>query len=149
MIIRDSGGGIMVKQMGEREAREMLGNEVLGRLGCNVEGAPYVLPINYVYEDGVAWVHSLPGLKIDAMRRNPRVCLQIDEIRDAYHWRSVIAWGKFEEVTDEQMKEQALVKLFQRLPHLTPVESRMAKTSYQSIVFRIKFDKVTGVFENW
>lgn len=139
----------MIKQMGEREAREILGKEVLGRLGCNIQDAPYVLPINFVYEDGYAYVHSLPGMKIDAMRENPRVCLQVDEIKDAYHWRSVIGWGEFEEITDEQEKEQALVCLFKRLPHLTPVESRMAKTHVQSIVFRIRIDKVTGVFENW
>ncbi len=139
----------MIKQMGEREARELLQKEVLGRLGCNIDGAPYVLPINYIYEDGLVLVHSLPGLKIDAMRENPRVCLQVDEIKDAYHWRSVIAWGEFEEITDEQQKERALVEMFKRLPHLTPVESRMSKTPVPSIVFRIRVDKMTGVFENW
>ncbi len=139
----------MIKQMGEREARELLQKEALGRLGCNIEDAPYVLPINYIFEDDNVYIHSLPGLKIDAMRENPRVCLQVDEIKDAYHWRSVIAWGDFEEITDEQEKEAALVKLFKRLPHLTPVESRMAKTPVQSIVFRIRIEKITGVFENW
>jgi hypothetical protein len=139
----------MIKQMGEREARELLQKEVLARLGCNIDGTPYVLPINYIFEEDHAYVHSLPGLKIDAMRNDPRVCIQVDEIKDPYHWRSVIAWGDFEEISDEQQKEQVLAQMFRRLPHLTPVESRMAKNPVPSIVFCIRIDKITGVFENW
>ncbi len=121
----------------------------LGRLGCIADGEPYVVPINYLFDGENIYVHSLGGRKIDALRANPRACLQVDEIEDAYHWRSVIAYGNYEEITDEQMRERTLAEIFRRMPHLTPVESKMAKGMSQAIVFRLKVDLITGVGESW
>jgi hypothetical protein len=121
----------------------------LGRLGCIADGAPYVVPVNYLFDGQDVYIHSLPGRKIDALRANPRVCLQVDEIEDAYHWRSVIAYGIYEEVSGEKTREEILVKLFGRLPNMTPVESRLAKGLKETIVFRIKVDEITGVGEDW
>ena len=124
-------------------------NENLGRLGCIADEKPYVVPVNYFFDGKDIYIHSLPGKKINALRDNPRVCLQVDEISDAYHWRSVIAFGNYEEVFDEQARENILSKLFTRLPHLTPVESKLANGLKQTIVFRILVDEITGVSEDW
>lgn len=35
------------------------------------------------------------------MRANPEVCSQVDEIDDMANWRSVIAWGRYEELKGE------------------------------------------------
>ncbi|MGE0886166.1 MAG: pyridoxamine 5'-phosphate oxidase family protein [Blastocatellales bacterium] len=131
------------------EARRILMDGKLGRLGCIADGEPYVVPINYLFDGENIYVHSLGGRKIDALRANPRACLQVDEIEDAYHWRSVIAYGNYEEITDEQMRERTLAEIFRRMPHLTPVESKMAKGMSQAIVFRLKVDLITGVGESW
>lgn len=131
------------------EARRILMNGKLGRLGCIADGEPYVVPINYIFDGENIYIHSLGGRKIDALRANPRACLQVDEIEDAYHWRSVIAYGNYEEITDEQMRERTLAEIFRRMPHLTPVESKMAKGMSQAIVFRLKVDLITGVGESW
>ncbi len=121
----------------------------LGRLGCVAGGGPYVVPVNYLFDGRDIYIHSLPGRKIDALRANPRACLQVDEIKDEYHWRSVIAYGTYEELSDEKAREETLARLFDRLPNLTPVESRLAKGLKETIVFRIKVDEVTGVQEDW
>src|SRR5262249_47340784 len=84
----------------------------LGRLGCIADGAPYVVPVNYVFDGTDIYIHSLPGKKINALRSNPRVCLQVDEIKDAYNWRSVIAFGNYEEISDEKLREEVLGRLF-------------------------------------
>jgi len=139
----------MISHMGEKDSLEMLRSATLGRLGCNIDGAPYVVPINFIFDGKFIYVHSLPGLKINALRKNPRACIQIDEIKDEYHWRSVIAYGNYEEIEDEEQKERMLAEMFKRLPHLTPVESRMSRMPVQSIVFRLLIDKVTGVCEKW
>lgn len=131
------------------EARRILRDGKLGRLGCIADGEPYVVPINYIFDGENIYIHSLGGRKIDALRANPRACLQVDEIEDAYHWRSVIAYGNYEEITDEQMRERTLAEIFRRMPHLTPVESKMAKGMSQAIVFRLKVDLITGVGESW
>lgn len=120
-----------------------------GKLGCIAEGKPYVLPIHYYFDGEDIYVHSLPGKKIEALRANPNACVQVEEIRDAYHWRSVIAFGTYEELTDEEAKEKILAQLFRRLPHLSPVESRMMKKEGEAIIFRIKVEEISGVGEEW
>jgi nitroimidazol reductase NimA-like FMN-containing flavoprotein (pyridoxamine 5'-phosphate oxidase superfamily) len=121
----------------------------LGRLGCVDQDAPYVVPVNYLFDGKDIYIHSLPGRKIDAMRANSRVCLQVDEITDAFHWRSVIAFGNYEEISDPETRERMLGKLFTRLPHMTPVETRMTRGMSEMILFRIKVSAITGVSEDW
>jgi nitroimidazol reductase NimA-like FMN-containing flavoprotein (pyridoxamine 5'-phosphate oxidase superfamily) len=107
------------------------------------------VPVNYLYEDDSVYVHSLPGKKIDALRANPRACLLVDQVEDGCHWRSVLASGCFEEVADDEQRQEVLRKLLNRLPLLTPVESLMAEDAGppEAIVFRICIDRVTSMAE--
>ena len=73
----------------------------------------------------------------------------MDEIKDSYNWRSVIAYGTFEEVSNEETRENVLTKLYSRLPHMTPVESKMVEGAKGTVVFRIKVEEVTGMAEDW
>jgi uncharacterized protein len=145
----ESGGDEMVNQFPETEARAMLERCDLARLGCIVDGEPYVVPINYYMKDGRAYSHSLPGLKIDAMRTNNRACLQVDEINSDFEWRSVIGFGRFEEITEPLLREKVLSELLMKFPKLTPVESALASDvdAPPIIVFAIAIDRVTGVRE--
>jgi uncharacterized protein len=138
-----------IGRLEETDALVILREGTLGRLGCIADGGPYVVPVNYVFDGKDIYIHSLQGKKINALRTNSRVCLQVDEIKDAYNWRSVIAFGNYEEISDEKLREELLGKLFSRLPHLTPVESKMTKGLKQTIVFRIKVDEITGMGEEW
>jgi len=81
----------MITHLTADEARALLASRRVGRLGCVYEGGPYVVPINYVLDGESIYTHSLPGQKIEALRANPKACLQVDEIIDSYHWRSAIA----------------------------------------------------------
>jgi uncharacterized protein len=133
----------------ETDSLAILNEGSLGRHGCIAAGRPYVVPVNYIFDGKDIYIHSLPGKKIDALRANPRVCLQVDEIKDSYHWRSVIAYGIFEEVSSEETRENVLSKLYSRLPHMTPVESKLVEGLKETIVFRIKVDEITGMGEEW
>src|SRR5262245_7438898 len=127
-----------IGKLKETDALAILREGILGRLGCIAAGWPYVVPVNYYFDGKDIYIHTLPGKKLDAMRANPRVCLQVDEIEDPYNWGSVIAYGTFEEVSNEETQENILTKLYSRLPHMTPVESRIVKGMAGTIVFRIK-----------
>lgn len=139
----------MTKILSEAEARTVISVGQTGHFGCIVQGEPYVVPINYLFEDGSIYSHSLPGQKILALRTHPRACLQIEKIQDDFHWRSAIAFGTFEEIDEELERALILRKLLKRFPLLTPVESTVVKDAAPPdvIVFRIRVDRVTGVAE--
>jgi nitroimidazol reductase NimA-like FMN-containing flavoprotein (pyridoxamine 5'-phosphate oxidase superfamily) len=135
--------------LSDGEARDLIAGGKIGRLGCVDNGEPYVVPINYVFEDGSIYSHSLPGRKIEALRAHPRACLQVDKIENDFEWRSAIAYGGFEELRVQGERKAVLRKLLARFPLLTPVESTIAKDAGapDSIVFRIIVDRITGVKE--
>lgn len=138
----------MITRLNEEEARALLTASRVGRLGCVYDGGPYVVPINYVLDGESIYVHSLQGRKLQALRTNPKACLQVDRVIDAYHWSSVIAFGTYEEVTDPNERDDAVRRLLTRFPNLTPVESVPVHDGQSSVVvFRIRIQEITGVAE--
>ena len=139
----------MLQQMSEREAAEVLGRNRVARLGCVVGGYPYVVPVGYIYDGRNAYSHSLPGQKITALRKDPRACLQVDEIEDDWNWRSVLAFGDYEEITGEEERAHILNDLLATFPQLTPVESVISQgaDAPRVIVFRVRVRGISGVVE--
>lgn len=139
----------MITTLNDSQARKLLQTARVARLGCIVNGGPYITPINYNFEDDCVYSHSLAGLKIAALRDNPRACVQVDEVESDLRWRSVLAFGNFEEIVRPSERKQILSKLLKRFPMLTPVESAIAEDgcSLEVIVFRIRLDRLTGLSE--
>jgi uncharacterized protein len=139
----------MIKDLSQDKARELLHRGRIARLACVADNEPYVVPVNYVFDGESVLVHSLPGRKVTAMRTNPRVCLQVDEIEDELSWKSVLAFGRYEEIADTQERARAMNRLLSSFPKLTPVESRMADDAGTPapIVFRIRVDRISGICE--
>jgi nitroimidazol reductase NimA-like FMN-containing flavoprotein (pyridoxamine 5'-phosphate oxidase superfamily) len=138
-----------MRTLAENEAFALLNSGKIGRLGCVNNGEPYVVPINYFVDGASIYSHSLPGRKIETLRAHPRACLQVDSIEDDFHWRSAIAFGRFEEVALPSDRRTILEKLLARFPKLTPVESMIVQDAGapDSVVFRILIDRITGVEE--
>ena len=139
----------MIKTLNDIQARKVIQSARVARLGCIANGGPYITPINYYFEDSCVYSHSLAGLKIAALRANPRACVQVDQVETDLRWRSVLAFGNFEEIVKRSERKEILSKLFKRFPMLTPVESSLAGDgcSPEVIVFRIRIDRITGVSE--
>lgn len=130
----------------------------VGRIGCCAAGKPYIVPITYVYDDGIIYGHSYEGLKIKMMRKNNNVCFEVDNIDDLANWRSVIAFGKYEELKTVAQQQKAKVLFMERLLPLTLGASvsparefaeppRHVEKKTKPILFRIKAEEVTGRFE--
>lgn len=139
----------MMKMLSESEARKLFQAARVARLGCIVNGEPYVVPINCYLEGDYLYSHSLPGLKISGLRENPQACVQVDEIEDDLLWRSAIVFGRYEEITKPNERAEILSRLLHKFPMLTPVESAIAIDGYspQVIVFKIKIERLTAVSE--
>lgn len=58
----------------------------------DTEGNPYVIPMNFVYEDGVVYLHSGPeGSKLEMAVRHPKVCINFCEGHDLVYMHKQIA----------------------------------------------------------
>ncbi len=150
----------MLGNLTDDEAREFLKKQVTGRLGCHADGITYVVPVNYVFKDSVIYSHSSNGKKIEMMRRNPEVCFEVDDLQSIFRWKSVIAWGRFEEINDIAEKQQVMQGLIHRIMPLanhagdhpshgiTGKESDIGDT-VELIIYKIVVSKITGRFENF
>ena len=105
----------MIRPLSAEDARNLLERGRVGRLGCIAENEPYVIPVSYFLEDDCVYVHTMPGLKVTALRANPRACLQVDEVRDEYHWKSAIGFGRYEELAEPAERDRALNNLLEGL----------------------------------
>lgn len=150
----------MIAELDENAIDSILKENILGRIGCSFQGFTYVVPISYAYDGVSVYGFTSHGLKVEIMRKNPEVCFEVDNTTDFANWRSVIAWGTYEELTTRENKQQALEKLCQRVVPLAssitmqvgeawPFSSQdlVDDTSHEHIFFRIKLNKRTGRFE--
>lgn len=137
----------------------LLQHLIVGRIGCHADGVTYIVPISYAYDGESVFMHTFEGMKINIMRKNPQVCFQVEEMASMANWKSVVAWGTFEEITDLQEQNRALNLLTHRVfpirvsktVHLTsswPFESEKDLPVVDGIVCRIRLTKKTGRFEN-
>jgi uncharacterized protein len=148
----------MLGKLDESQIEELLRTSLVGRLGCHADGRTYVVPITYAYEDGAIIGHSTDGLKLRMMRKNPSVCFEVDKMDDLSTWRSVIAWGRFEELIGNDA-DRAMARLVARLaPHAatagalqTPKDlthqNRARAEGLPAVIYRIRLTEKTGRFE--
>ena len=92
---------MLISEMTEKECREFLSRSTLGRLACTQQDVPYIVPIYFVYEPDHLYGFSTFGKKVEWMRLNPRVCVEIDEVPNHFRWTSLIVNGRYEELPDE------------------------------------------------
>lgn len=150
----------MIRQLTSTEIDDLLSKQVVGRIGCYYENEVYVVPISYAYADNAIYCHGFEGKKMEMMRKNPKVCFQVDEMIDMGDWKSVIAWGDFEELIDKKEKNIALKILLERhLPFISSITTHLGDTwpfssdapneldKIPGIVFRICIHKKTGKLE--
>ena len=140
-----------------QQIEELLQKQVVGHLGCNDNDQIYVVPISYAYDGEYIYCHTHEGMKLRMMRKNPKVCFQVDEFENMANWRSVITWGKFEELQNGTEKDQAIQALLHRsLPIISSITTHLGKEwpfssddikDIKGVVFRIKVVNSSGRFE--
>ena len=81
-------------------------SRLLGTPWLLAERSTYVVPVGIAYKEDYIYVFSTMGQKIKWMRSNPKVCVQIDEIRSQSDWVSVIANGEYQELPEPQFEHE-------------------------------------------
>jgi nitroimidazol reductase NimA-like FMN-containing flavoprotein (pyridoxamine 5'-phosphate oxidase superfamily) len=143
------------KEITERVIIDTVINRALiCHLACTRNDQPYIVPISFGYDGRCIYFHSSPaGKKISILKENPQVCLtfeiDVEIVNDPdnacdwdFHYSSVIAEGKAEEIT--QLPEKALA-LNQIMEHYSGKtwsfpENKLKKTS----IWRIRLESVSA-----
>jgi hypothetical protein len=87
----------------------------------DAEGHPYVLPMNFGFDGEYVYFHgSRTGKKVDALKKNPEVCINFSTDHDlryvneevacswSMRYRSVLVYGKAEFIEDDEEKIRCL-----------------------------------------
>ena len=148
----------MLGKLNENQIEKLLEEQYIGRIGCHSDDKTYIVPINYVYKDGYVYAHSALGKKIKMLRKNPKLCFQVDDIKSILDWKSVIAWGVYEEINGREEMQHAMHLIIQHIMPMmkntdghpshgiTQNESDIGDT-VDLILYKIRLKKKTGRFE--
>ena len=90
---------MLIKEISTPECLDTITRASVGRLGCSFQDQPYVVPIYFAYEGEWIYVFSTIGKKIEWMRANPKVCVEIEEKVSDSEWISVLVNGNYEELS--------------------------------------------------
>lgn len=141
-----------IHEMSEAECRKALTEASHGRLGCVRDNRPYIVPIYFAFDGDYIYGFTTLGQKIEWMRSNPYVCLEIDQLNSHDDWMSVIVFGRYEELPDEPQFVAARIQAHELLqrrvmwwePAYIGSAHRDMPHSITPIFYRIIIDRVTG-----
>ena len=114
------------KEVTDKNIIESVFDEALDcNMGLSSEDKPYIIPMNFAYEDNCLYLHSAnEGKKIDILKKNDNVCIEahikteIVKADKACNWGakylSVIGFGKASFVNDNNDKKKALTLMMKK-----------------------------------
>lgn len=149
----------MIGHLTAEQIAETLNTNTLGRIGCHSGGKSYVVPVSYVFDGKHIIGHSMQGMKVDMMRDNPEVCFEVDEIKNFTNWKSVILWGRYQELENERERYAAMKLFVDRMMRMKISETALPPENIEErvhprspgfirpVIYRIVITEMTGRFE--
>ena len=98
---------------------DILQKSLICRIGMISDGVPYIVPLNYGYDNNIIYIHSASeGKKMDILKANNKVCFEIEDTTEiirkdlscdwATKYRSLIGYGTIDIITDSEQKKRGL-----------------------------------------
>jgi nitroimidazol reductase NimA-like FMN-containing flavoprotein (pyridoxamine 5'-phosphate oxidase superfamily) len=142
---------VRIRELSEAENAAVLGRSELGRLATSRNDQPYIIPIHFSFapERKCLYAFSAVGQKIDWMRANPKVCVEVEDIADPDHWTTVLIFGGYEELNDspeDRTARRRALELFDSRPKWWfPAAAKTGSGEPQAVVlYRIRIDRMSG-----
>lgn len=132
---------------------EILEKSNICRLGISDKEYPYIVPMNYGYQDNSLYFHCAPeGRKLDLISVNNNVCFEVEsqhEIlkdEESCRWttkyRSIIGNGKIEVMTDRTEKIKGLNIIMEHHGKMNNLYNE--KILDKLVVLRLDIDSMTA-----
>jgi len=147
----------MLGQLTDQQIKNLLSSQVVGRLGSTDGKQPYIVPVTYTYDGEYLYGQTNEGTKLKMLRKNSKVCFEVDTMTDMRNWQSVVVFGEFEELKYAEANKARDI-LFGRVFSLMTSSTIHAhehgvtgeiedNNRVKYIMYRIKINKMTGRFE--
>lgn len=143
---------MLIRDLTPQECRDLLTRIGYGRLACARANQPYVVPIYFAYEPDLLYGFTTFGRKIEWMRANPKVCVEVEEVLSHFQWMSVVILGRYQELPStsefKSERQKALLALEKRmLWWQTAIAAKHMPTRHETadpFFYCIHIDSMTG-----
>jgi nitroimidazol reductase NimA-like FMN-containing flavoprotein (pyridoxamine 5'-phosphate oxidase superfamily) len=120
-----------------------------------VAGAPYVVPINFVYDAATAHIffHTGAGRKTRALAANPDVCLALADslalsvgpgpCQDGFSYKSVLVWGRAARIEDREERERVLRAIVAKYDPQAAGGAFEERAFEQALVYEVAVDAIS------
>jgi len=132
-------------------------SQAICRIGFSDGLQPYVIPMTYYYDGKAIYCQTYPGKKMDLIKKNPRVCVQVDIIGSMNNFQSAMANGVIE-ILHEEDANAARALLYEnimtlmtntRVHHFGGENANEAEiiNIEKPVMIKIVLKDVAGIFE--
>jgi uncharacterized protein len=142
---------MLIYELTPDECRAIISGKSLARLACSRDNQPYIVPIFCYYDREGDCLYSVAahGQKVEWMRANPKVCVEFGDISDQFHWRTIVIFGRYEELTDshadDHLRRRAHELVEQRPEWWLPAMQKPEPGApARTVVYRIRIDDLSG-----
>jgi len=142
---------MLIHELTATECRDVLSRATVARLACARGEQPYIVPVSFAYDrDGDAlFGFSTVGKKVDWMRENPKVCVEVDDVADRFHWTTVVIVGRYEEIDDSDEARSSRRRAYElfsdRAEWWLPGAAKLSDQDRPNgVVYQIHIDSLTG-----
>jgi uncharacterized protein len=144
---------VLIQDMTQEMNLNLLKGSHVGHIACAQGSQPYVTPFSFAYHERFIYSFATVGRKIEWMRANPLVCVEVEKIVSREEWQTVVIFGRFEELPKTPEFFEARLVAHAALMAKTAIwwEPGYVKTLHQGaerplqpIYFRILIDQISG-----
>lgn len=96
---------LKVDHLDDEGCRALLARRSLGRLAFSFRDRVDIRPLNFVLHDDWLFGRTSEGDTLRTIRHHPWVAFQVDEVDDAWHWRSVVVRGPLHLLAQDRSEE--------------------------------------------
>jgi nitroimidazol reductase NimA-like FMN-containing flavoprotein (pyridoxamine 5'-phosphate oxidase superfamily) len=135
------------------EIEKIISHASVCRLGLCYDNKPYIIPLNFGYNNNCLYFHSAnEGKKLDILKINNRVCFEMDidhELITAdsacnwgFKYRSVIGFGLASIINDTIDKQKALFMIMKQ--YSDREHSFSNKNLNKTTIIKVEITEMTG-----
>jgi len=142
---------MVIHELAPADCAEVLSRASVGRLACCRMNQPYVVPVSIVYDPRQVCLFSFSmiGKKVEWMRANPSVCVEVEDLDDRFNWTTIVIFGRYDEISDapeqRDQRDRALHLFSERSQWWLPGAARLPSLEHNAaVVYRINIDQMTG-----